>query len=259
MTRQHLHFACEGESLVGTLDEGSSTSGLLIVSGGNEIRSGAFSGQSALAAQLAAQGHPVFRFDRRGIGDSSGKNRGFRESRQDILAAIAKFRAVCPQMQRLVAFGNCDAASALLLMQGDLCDALIISNPWTFDDDDSDGLPPPAAIRRRYLDKLRNPAEIGRILRGDVNLSLLGRGLKSIVSKTPQASILAGELTRCLDACGKPSVILLAEKDRTAQAFAANCDPRQHEIRSCAGASHAYVEPHASAWLEAQVLEILRV
>ena len=60
-----------------TLDSAPGTTGLLMVSGGNEIRAGAFNGQSRLAAEIAAAGFPVFRFDRRGIGDSEGTNRGF--------------------------------------------------------------------------------------------------------------------------------------------------------------------------------------
>jgi hypothetical protein len=37
--RRMIDFDCAGDMLVGTLDEGEGTTGLLIVSGGNEIRS----------------------------------------------------------------------------------------------------------------------------------------------------------------------------------------------------------------------------
>ena len=80
MNRLHLTFECADSTLAGTLDMACGASGLLLVSGGNEIRSGAFSGQAALAARIAAAGFPVFRFDRRGIGDSGGENKGFRNS-----------------------------------------------------------------------------------------------------------------------------------------------------------------------------------
>ena len=73
MIRRHVSFACEGDTLVGTLDgpaEGAAAStGLLLVTGGNETRAGAFSGQARLAVRLAAAGYPVWRFDRRGVGD----------------------------------------------------------------------------------------------------------------------------------------------------------------------------------------------
>ncbi len=117
MTRRHLTFACEGETLVGTLDIGaaSGSSGLLLVSGGNELRSGAWNGQAQLAARLADAGFPVFRYDRRGVGDSEGENPTFRHSGPDIAAAAQAFRAAVPHVSRVVAFGNCDAATALML------------------------------------------------------------------------------------------------------------------------------------------------
>ena len=65
-------------------------------------------------ATIAAAGFPVFRFDRRGIGDSEGDNRDFRKSSKDIAAALLAFRAIAPQVQRVTGFGNCDAASAPL-------------------------------------------------------------------------------------------------------------------------------------------------
>jgi pimeloyl-ACP methyl ester carboxylesterase len=133
MNRTVISFACEGETLFGTLDMGlaSGAVGLLLVSGGNEIRSGAWGGQAALAAALAREGIPVFRFDRRGVGDSSGANLGFRASAPDIAAALAAFRSAAPHVKRVFALGNCDAASALMLHAALLpgLDGLILANP----------------------------------------------------------------------------------------------------------------------------------
>ncbi len=140
--RQHFTFLCASETLAATLDSADGTTGLLIVSGGNEIRSGAHAGMAALAAEIAAAGHPVLRYDRRGIGDSTGDNAGFESSANDIAAAAAAFRAHAPQLTRLVAFGNCDAASALALFGPAAgVDALILANMWTIEteDDGADG------------------------------------------------------------------------------------------------------------------------
>src|SRR5690606_29966334 len=131
--RRHLSFDCEGAALAATLDEAPGTTGLLIVSGGNEIRSGAHRGMAMLAQRIAAAGHPVFRFDRRGVGDSEGENRGFEASGPDIAAAIAAFRGATPHVTRIAAFGNCDAASALLLHRPAGIDALLLANPWTYE------------------------------------------------------------------------------------------------------------------------------
>ncbi|EJL35363.1 hypothetical protein PMI02_00195, partial [Novosphingobium sp. AP12] len=80
MTRRHFAFMCEGDRLVATLDTAPGRTALLLVSGGNEVRSGAWSGQARFAARIAAWGFPVLRFDRRGVGDSEGENGGFRSA-----------------------------------------------------------------------------------------------------------------------------------------------------------------------------------
>lgn len=64
--RRHVLFPCDGSLLAGTIDEAPGKTGLLIVSGGNEVRSGAWGSQAQLAAAVAAAGCPVYRFDRRG-------------------------------------------------------------------------------------------------------------------------------------------------------------------------------------------------
>ncbi|MFM2371153.1 MAG: hypothetical protein RIS85_875, partial [Pseudomonadota bacterium] len=169
MNRRHVTFACEGETLVGTLDiaAASGQTGVLIVSGGNELRSGAWSGQAQLAARLADAGFPVFRYDRRGVGDSDGENPTFRHSAPDIAAALATFRTIAPHVSRVVAFGNCDAAAALMLFATDLAlDGLVLANPWTIDGEEAPQAMPASAIRSRYLGKLTNPREVWRLLSG---------------------------------------------------------------------------------------------
>ena len=267
MTRRHLTFLCEGDRLAATLDEGEKTTGLLLVTGGNEIRSGAFSGQASLAASIAEQGFPVFRFDRRGVGDSEGINRGFRDEEADIRAALAAFREAAPHVSRVVGFGNCDAASALMLAGGAGCDALVLSNPWTIgvagdagdegDDSGSDTTPPASAIRARYVAKLKNPREIARLLSGGVDYRKLLRGIARAVGPKAAPSTLAGDLRDGLAGFSGSVRILLAEADRTAQVFVENWDASDARIARCPNAGHAYVEPHARQWLEARLLEAL--
>jgi exosortase A-associated hydrolase 1 len=256
MSRRQLEFACEGETLVGTLDEAPGTSGLLIVTGGNEVRAGAFNGQAQLAARIAEAGHPVFRFDRRGVGDSSGENRGFRESGPDIAAALAAFRTACPGLDRIVAFGNCDAASALMLSSGASCDALALANPWTFEEDGQDTLPP-AAIRARYARKLGNPREWLRLASGQVDLGKLAKGLRGAASSSTPPNTLAQAIAEKLAGFGGSVSILIAERDRTGQAFIASWDPHDARIRICPGASHAFVEAPAREWLFSQLIAAL--
>jgi len=252
-------FVCDGAMLARTLDTAPGTTGLLIVTGGNEIRSGAFGGQADMAARIAAAGFPVFRFDRRGVGDSEGKNRGFRHAAEDIAGALAAFRAAAPQVTRVIALGNCDAAAALMLVGGVGFDGLVLSNPWTIENSDAAGsTPPPAAVRARYLEKLGNPREIMRLLSGGVNLRKLARGVIHALRRPPPPSSLAQEMVAGLARFTGKVRILLATADRTAQVFEAAWDPADPRIRRCEGGTHAYVDPEHRAWLEAQLLEVLR-
>lgn len=216
--RRALSFACEGATLVGSLDETPGASGLLIVSGGNEIRSGAHRGMAELAATMAAKGSPVFRFDRRGIGDSEGENRGFRFSGPDIAVALDVFRRECPQLSRIVAFGNCDAATALAL-HGTPVDARVLANPWVIPS--TGEMPPPAAIKDRYTRRLRDPEAWKALLTGKIDMSKLAKGLGRLAAAKPAVpDSLADKTIRALEASKIPTTILLATSDATAIAFA---------------------------------------
>ena len=238
MTRQFIQFTCEGDRLCGTIDGAASTIGLLIVSGGNEVRSGPFGSQAELARAIADRGYCVLRFDRRGIGDSEGDNYGFRASEPDIASAIAAFRTACPQMRRIVAFGNCDAASALLLAGGAGCDALAISNPWTFDENGHDDTPP-AAIRSRYTQKLRNWSEWKRLLSGGVSIRKLAKGLRQAANSTDQTSQLTQEMQRAIAPFSGDVSIIISGRDRTGIAFKAAWQGKGH-VTLKEGADHAF-------------------
>lgn len=261
--RRQLSFPCEGAALAATLDDAPGTTGLLIVSGGNEIRSGAHRGMATLAQHIADAGHPVFRFDRRGIGDSEGENGGYESSAPDIAAAISAFSAAAPQLTRIIAFGNCDAASALLLHQPLALDALILGNPWTYENDDSEetdepALPPAAAIRARYLSRLTDPKSLLRLLKGEINVKKLARGLSALGRRAAPAppDSLPARLNTALVALPCPTTILLATGDRTAQAFVENCDPGAVEVERLDSTSHSFAGDDGE-WLAARVLGLL--
>lgn len=258
--RRHLTFRCENATLVGTLDDAQGEVGLLIVSGGNEVRAGAWNGQALLAARLAARGVPVFRFDRRGVGDSEGDNAGFRQSAPDIVAAAGAFRTAAPGVRRVVAWGNCDAASALMLGSGLGLDGLILSNPWTYD-------PPPeqagntetpsgAALRAHYLRRLRDPAALLRVLRGNVSLGGLVRSLLGMARPT-KLTALAREIAGGLAEFRGPAIILLAGRDRTAQAFRSGWPARDRRLAVHAEGSHSFVELEARKWLENNIYHFI--
>ena len=271
--RQHFTFACAGETLAATLDGADGTTGLLIVSGGNEIRSGAHAGMAALSASVASAGHPVLRYDRRGIGDSTGDNAGFESSAEDIAAAARAFRERCPQLTRLVAFGNCDAASALALF-GPVAgvDALILANMWTIESDaeetdeaEAASTMTASAIRSRYLAKLKDPRELWRLASGGVNIAKLVRGLRQATAKT-EVTGLATRLGEALTALDRPAALLFAEHDRTAMWFLehwesdafAKARANPHLSLHCLNSgSHSFASASDKAWLRERILNAL--
>lgn len=254
MTREHVFFPSRGVRLAATLDKGPADAALLIVSGGNEVRSGAFSGQAQLAARIAAAGYPVLRYDRAGVGDSEGENAGYREGAADIAAAVAALRLHMPGVARIVGFGNCDGATALALGPKELFCALALANPWTFASDDAVSHTP-GSIRRRYAERLRDPRQWLRLIQGGVDLGKLSSGLRSAIS--PQSSLLTEDIRLSMAQFDGPVRFLLAERDRTAAAFRDHWPAGDARVVHCPGASHAFVESAARDWLAAQLLDLL--
>lgn len=262
--RRLISFRCNGATLLGTLDEAPGRTGLLIVSGGNELRMGAHRGMARLAERLAEAGHPVFRFDRRGIGDSEGDNGGFESSCPDIAHAAAAFRRAA-RLDHLIAFGNCDAATSLILFHDRAAiDRLILANPWLAERQDD--LPPPAAIRAHYIARLKDPREWLRLARGGVNLAKLIKGLRATAEKPSEdANSLPQRAARALQASTIPTRLLLATGDHTAIAFRRAWRSKSFDsvrtridIAERNSASHSFAGEGDKDWLFAQLLATLR-
>lgn len=250
--RRVIAFLCGETTLFGTLDEASSATGLLIVSGGNEIRIGSHRGMASLAKAIVAEGFPVLRYDRRGIGDSEGENRGFLSASDDLRAAVAAFRDA--GVTRIVGFGNCDAASTLALFgRAAGIDSVLLANPWTIEDNDD--LPPAAAIRARYAERLIDPATWKRLVSGKVDIGKAIRGLRKVVAPIAP-SPLANRVTAAIRAWGNDAAILLAQGDATAIAFRAAAPTLP--ATTLPTDSHSFARDADRAALERAVLDRLR-
>lgn len=271
MTRSFHQLPCASDMLAATLDSGTDATALLIVSGGNEIRSGAHGGMAQLALRISQHGFPVLRYDRRGIGESSGENREFLSSAKEIAAATRFLRQEQPQIDRIIAFGNCDAATALALYGPDAgIDGYVLANPWVIETTGEPESEEPtissAAIRSRYWDRIKNPRTIIDLLSGKIDFRKLLKGLKQ-ASKVEENSALSLRLRDALSGLEENTHILLAKRDTTARAFLAAWNSADFEslqrnssitVESLDSASHSFADIHAKNWLVDRILDALR-
>ncbi len=270
--REQVSWHIDDDKIFASLDipeDRNSRSALLIVSGGNEIRSGSHNSQSELAQYICNQGHYVLRFDRRGIGDSEGENRGYQDSEDDIVSALLYLRNRIGQHAQIRAFGNCDAASALLLNLDKLdITSLILANPWTHDpkkndaadisiENNKNSMPSAAAIRARYWARLKNPRSIIELFSGKIDISKFIKGLLS-ASKREELSNLAKKLQHILSVTQVSVDILISNKDSTGMAFTAVYNSTDYrEVRNNSkivilelnSASHSFSDKEAKTWL----------
>ena len=133
-------FDCEGSSLVGMVHLPThvrSRGVLSVVAGGPQYRGGVCRLQVQLARELASHGTPVMRFDYRGLGDSEGQFRGFRDVEADLRCAIDAFMSNVSGLREVVLWGGCDAASAVLInaWKYPQVTGLVLGNPWVHSED----------------------------------------------------------------------------------------------------------------------------
>jgi exosortase A-associated hydrolase 1 len=257
--RRLLTFPCGEELLSASLDEGGGTIGVLMVMGGSQTRVGSHRMYERLAKVLAENGYPCIRFDRRGVGDSSGEDPGFKDSGPDLTAAAAAFRQEMPGLDHVVGFGLCDGATTLALhgVAAGVSEIILV-NPWLVEA--SSGEPPPAAIRSHYRQRLLSVAGWKKLLTGGVNLRKLAGGLKKAGSSTD--SSLAAETARGLARYRRPAALILANGDGTAAAAAA--EVKRPAFAGLVGPaveiasdSHTFARAGDQQALEAAVLQAL--
>ena len=135
LAEQPLMFPCGADSLSGVLHLGAAgaTRGVVIVvAGGPQYRAGAHRQFVTLARRVAKDGFPVLRFDLRGMGDSEGEHRGYKQSDPDIRAAVDALLAHQPQLKEVVLLGECESASGILFYawRDPRVSGTVLINPW---------------------------------------------------------------------------------------------------------------------------------
>lgn len=216
-------FAAGSERMLGIATPAAtpSATGVLILVGGRQYRAGSHRQFVLLARRLAGAGYCAFRFDFRGMGDSSGAQRGFEDVDADIAAAIDAFQAHCPALRRVVLWGLCDAATAAVLYASRRRDArvaaLCLVNPWLR----SEAGLARTRVRHYYRERLLAPEFWGKLLRGQVGpIRALAEYLAN--RRLGKNSAVAGYQRLMLDGMNAfpgPMLLLLAARDLTAREF----------------------------------------
>lgn len=133
MSVQFIEINSNSNKLSAILHSASGTIGTLVVVGGPQYRVGSHRQFVKLSQHLAAHSIPSLRLDSSGMGDSYGEKTEFYQQTADIDAAIDTMFNQLPQLQKVVLWGLCDAASAILLKMNQAdprIAGLILLNPW---------------------------------------------------------------------------------------------------------------------------------
>jgi len=184
--REHATvFECDSDRLIGivTQPERPFETGVVIIVGGPQYRAGSHRQFTLLARQLAEQGIASLRFDYRGMGDSEGDMRTFEDIDDDIRAAIDTFMAQASNIQQVMLWGLCDAASAALYYghTDPRVKGLALLNPWVH----SEAGAARARLKHYYLSRLLSKSFWAKFIAGKVRV---GASLGDLAHSTRQAS-----------------------------------------------------------------------
>jgi len=203
------------------------STGVVIVVGGAQYRAGSHRQFVQLARFLAEAGFPLLRFDLPGMGDSPGNLPSFEATAPHIAAAISGFQQRHPVVQRVVLWGLCDGASASLLYVDATHDpriaGLALLNPWVR----SEVSLARARVKHYYWERLREPDFWRKLMRGGVGwgaLQKLGRNIQIARDPGSAPTGFQDRMARGWLAFGKPILLLLSERDLTAQEFVEHVD-----------------------------------
>jgi len=193
-----ITFECQGDALIGVLHvpESPARRGVLaIVAGGPQYRAGCCRQLVQMARTLAKEGTPVMRFDYRGMGDCGGQHKGFKHISQDLQAAMDTFFQQVPELNEIVLWGGCDAASASLIHGPNRpkISGMILGNPFVHDETTYAKV----VIRHYYWQRFRQKAFWKKLLAFKMNpfkavasaLSMLRKSRQVVRGKLPQSEV----------------------------------------------------------------------
>ena len=165
--------------------------GVVIVVGGPQYRVGSHRQFVQLARHLANDGFTCMRFDYTGMGDSQGQKAAFDNIDGDIKSAIDALLNEQPQLEQVVLWGLCDAASAALIYghQDKRIAGMVILNPWLR----SDQAMGKTMFKHYYLQRLLSKDFWRKLVTGKVNVKASVKDVKGFATDTLGANELTGQ------------------------------------------------------------------
>lgn len=274
-------FACGNEQLPGIVHSPAAPAsrGVVILVGGPQYRVGSHRQFVLLARFLAENNFAVFRFDYRGMGDSSGPPISFLECGSDLRAAIDTFIGQVPDIKEVVIWGLCDGATAAAIYapEDHRVKGLVLLNPWAR----SERSQAETHLRHYYWKRLTDMSFWVRLAKGQGSLgksirSLLADFKKVFVRKpgepqnvdTSQATDFRQQMLAGLRKFGGDALVVTSELDLTAQEFLdmtarsrawqALLRSKRFTVRRFAGADHTFSTQVHRQGLECLTEEWLR-
>jgi len=196
--------------------------GVIVVTGGNQTRSGSHRQFLKLARRFAAEGHACLRFDLPGLGDSEGELQGFDINDAALRAAIDALMARSPLVKRIVLWGLCDGATAAALYAANdsRVAGLILANPWVR----TGQIQAQTLVKTYYRRRLVSPVFWGKLMRGKVGVvrsarEWLGNWRTARGAGDTNEGDLPARLARALSRFAGPIEVIIAQQDLTGQEF----------------------------------------
>lgn len=209
--------------------------GVVIVTGGAQYRTGSHRQFVQMARALATAGYPVLRFDFPGMGDSPGAMASFEYSAPHIAAAIQALVEHATQVQHVAILGLCDGASASLLYlqttQDPRVSGIALLNPWVRTEA---GLAR-THIRHYYRDRILQPAFWRKLVHGKIGwqaLHSLAENMRRMHQQPAKRPDFVEQMVQGLQSFSGTTLILLSERDLTAAEFSemAHTHPVWHKV-----------------------------
>ena len=194
-----------GAPLVGMLHRASATPRIgvmVMVADGPQYRIGGHRQLVLWARRMAAAGFPVLRFDFTGMGDSYGDYQGFENAEDDIRAALARFVAEQPTLERIVLWGECNACSASLFYahKDPRVTGLIMLNPWVRTEQSQAR----AVVKHYYLQRLTQRSFWTKVLRLEFDPTTSLRSAFGMLARARRHAPAAGASSPVIDHRGLP-------------------------------------------------------